>query len=378
MTSNDRTYGVGIIGCGNIAARYAAGIKRFSELNLVGCADVIPEAAQAFASANGITAYASIEELLGASEVDVVVNITPPNAHETVTLNAFDAGKHVYVEKPIAATLAGGTRMLKSAADKGLLLGSAPDTFLGSAGQTARAAIDAGLIGNPIGATAFVTHSKAERWHPDPTFLFQPGGGPVLDMGPYFITMLVNVLGSVSAVSAFSRIGTPTRKVSAPNRRVDVIEVTTPTHAAAILEFASGTACSMTLSFDIWDSNLPFIEIYGEKGTLSLPDPNRFDGDVSIKLHDDADWRVLPPVFEPSGDPEDMDVQMLRGIGVADLVGSLAGNPHRASGELAHHVLEVLEAIQTSNTASPRVEIQTRVERPEATTVPAYPASVSS
>ncbi|WGW12820.1 Gfo/Idh/MocA family oxidoreductase [Saxibacter everestensis] len=355
--------GIGIIGCGNISQRYIEGMARFPEIKLLGCADLITELAEKAAAGAGVKAYSSIEELLADPAIDIVVNITPPVAHAPVTIAALNAGKNVYVEKPIAVTLSASEGMIEEAQSSGKLLGSAPDTFLGSAGQTARAAIDSGVIGEPIGAVAFVTHSKAETWHPNPTFLFQPGGGPALDMGPYYITTLVNSLGPVASVSGFSRVGAPLRTVTAPDRQVDSIEVNTPTHAGATLKFDSGAIATLMLSFDAWDTHLPFIEIYGHRGTLSVPDPNQFDGVVSVRLHNDEEWRTLNPVVPVSGEP-DTDVQMLRGAGVADLVGALNGLPHRASADLAHHVLEVLEAIETSSQTETVIHINSRVGRP--------------
>jgi predicted dehydrogenase len=357
---------VGIIGCGNISRRYVEGMRRFAQLEIVGCADLVPELAQALAADSGIRAYADIDELLADPNIDIVVNITPPIAHATVTEQAVAAGKHVYVEKPIAATVADAQHMLEAADRADRVLGSAPDTFLGSAGQTARAAIDAGLIGEPIGAVAFVTHSKAETWHPDPGFLFRPGGGPALDLGPYYIAALVNLLGPVAEVAGFSRIGAPTRTVTAPDRRVDSIEVTTPTHAGATVRFASGVIATLLFSFDVWDHHLPKIELYGARGTLSLPDPNEYDGPVLIKGHADAEWATLEPVLEPGGQPGE-PVQYLRGHGVADLAAALDGAPQRTSAALALHVLEVLEAIETASAGPTVVTIDSRPSRPEPT-----------
>lgn len=355
--------GVAVVGAGNIARRYVHGLRRFPHLTVLGCTDVLVDVARTLAEEEGITAYPSLEALLLDPAVDIVVNITPPAAHAEVTVQALRAGKHVYVEKPVTVTLDEADRVLDEARAAGRLLGSAPDTFLGSAGQTARAAVDAGLIGAPIGATAFVTHSRAETWHPDPTFLFQPGGGPALDLGPYYVTALVNCLGGIEQVAGFTRTGAATRRVTAPERRVDTVEVTTPTHWVASLRFASGVLGTVVMSFDVWDAELPKIEIYGELGTLSLPDPNGFDGDVRLKRHDDPEWIVLPPVTGPSG-PADSPVQLLRGPGVADLAGAVDGNPSRASGELARHVLEVLQAVQRSSDTGSVVTLATRVERP--------------
>ncbi|MFJ4286856.1 Gfo/Idh/MocA family protein [Paenarthrobacter nicotinovorans] len=361
---------VAIIGCGNIARRYVTGMSRFDSVRLIGVADVMHDLAVALAEEVGVLAYQSVDALLADPQVDIVVNITPPAVHAAVTIQALEAGKNVYVEKPIAATLVDAHLMVETAKTAGKLVGVAPDTFLGSAGQTARVAIDKGDIGTVLGATAFVTYSKAETWHPNPTFLFQPGGGPALDLGPYYITQLVQLLGPVDTVTGFTRIGAITRTVTAPDRKVDEIDVNVPTHGSASLRFGSGAICTLVLSFDIWDSGLPKIEIYGDKGTLSLPDPNEFDGDVRFRGHYDGDWTVLEPVFTPSGEPGGPD-QFLRGPGVADLAAAIDGGPFRASADLALHVLEVLEAIQSSSDSGGNpVTITTRPERPAPSIAP--------
>jgi predicted dehydrogenase len=362
--SSSNPAGIGVVGCGNIARRYLDGMSRFPELELIGCTDRVVELAETVAAEFGLRAYASSRQLLEDPDVDVVVNITPPTAHAAVAAEALRAGKHVYVEKPMTATVAECEELLAVAEGSGRRLGSAPDTFLGSAAQTARAALDAGLIGDPIGAVAFVTHSKAETWHPDPSFLFQPGGGPALDLGPYYVTSLVNMLGPVESVSGFTRIGSPVRTMTAPDRRVESIEVRTPTHVAATMRFVSGVLGTVMMSFDVWDSHLPKIEVYGQLGTLTLPDPNFFDGPVLLRRHDDGDWQELEPVVPVSGDSEDLSVQLLRGIGVADLVRALGGEPHRATAALARHVLEVLEAMQRSSDTAAVVPIRSTVERP--------------
>ncbi|WES63542.1 Gfo/Idh/MocA family oxidoreductase [Microbacter sp. GSS18] len=355
--------GIGIIGCGNIADRYVTGMRRFDTLEIVGCADIFPAAAAALAERSGIRAYASPEELLADPAIDIVVNITTPNAHEQVTLEILRAGKHVYVEKPITVDPASAAGVLDAAAAAGLRVGAAPDTFLGSTSQTARAAIDEGLIGDVIGAVACIRYSRAEEWHPDPTFLFQEGGGPSLDLGPYYVSALVNLLGPVSEVSAFSRIGAPTRTVTASERRVDSVEVTVPTHASASLRFAGGAVVTLISSFDIWDTDIPFIELHGTKGALQMGDPNEYDTEVRVRLHSDDDWRTLPPAFPLTGEPGTPE-QILRGIGVDDLVGALRGGPHRASGELALHVLEVLAAIDRSSAEHSVISIASSAERP--------------
>jgi predicted dehydrogenase len=317
----------------------------------------------AFARSIGVRAYPSVSALLDDPAVAVVVNITPPAAHAAVTIDALFAGKHVYVEKPLGVDLQEGTRMSAAARANGRLLGAAPDTFLGSAVQTARTALDGGAIGDPIGAVAFVTHSKSETWHPDPSFYFKVGGGPVLDIGPYYVTALVVCLGPVARVGGFSRVGPPTRTVTAPDRRVETITVEIPTHSSASLEFVSGVLATVMFSFDVWDHHLPYIEIYGATGTLSMPDPCRYDGPVQVRGHYDSSWSTIAPRLRPSA-PADSTDQYLRGVGVADLVGAIGGASHRASDELARHVLEVLEAVQTASETGTVVPIHSRIERP--------------
>ncbi len=356
---------VGIIGCGNISRRYTEGMRRFGMIELVGCADLAQDLADRLAAETGIRAYSGIDELLADAEIELVVNLTPPVAHRDVTLAALSAGKHVYVEKPITLTVAEAQELQAVAAELSLQVGSAPDTFLGSSAQTARAAVDAGLIGTPIGGSLNISHSRVEAWHPNPTFLFKPGGGPLLDLGPYYITALVNLLGPVDTVVGLTRIGAPVRQVTAPNRTVDTIEVETTTHAAALLRMANGAVVTMQASFDVWDTEHPAIEIYGTEGTLSVPDPNCFDGDVRIRRHDDSEWRTLEPTFEPTASPA-MDSQMLRGFGVADLIAANRGAQPRATAELASHVLEVLIAVEESSSTGSVVVVGSSPDRPPA------------
>src|SRR3954452_11334080 len=297
-----RHVGIGIIGAGNILGRYLKGMSRYPSLQVVGCATRSPERARAAAAEHGIGVFASVPELLAAPEVDVVLNLTTPLAHAETTEAALDAGKHVYVEKPITTELSEAQRLAAKADSAGLLLGSAPDTFLGSAAQTARRAVDDGLIGEPVGVAGFITSGRVETWHPDPTFFFQPGGGPVADMGPYYLTAMVNLLGPLTSVSARGRIGSPTVTVTSPDRRVDEVTVTVPTHVSAVLEFDSGVVGTLFASFDAWAHHLPRLEVYGTEGALSVPDPNGFDGDVLLKRHTDEAWRVLPPVLAPSAE----------------------------------------------------------------------------
>jgi predicted dehydrogenase len=336
--------GVGIVGCGNIFRSYVLGLGKLGSVRVAGCADIDQARAEAMAKAYDLRAYDSPGELMADPQVGLVVNITPPAAHAAVTREAL-------AEPTMAALAAAPGR-----------LGCAPDTFLASAGQTARAAVDAGLIGDPIGVAAAIPHSRAEEWHPDPTFLFREGGGPLLDMGPYYVASMVNCLGPVASVSGATRVGKNPRPVVAPGRLVETVSVEVPTHAVAVLRFASGVIGTLTASFDIWSEHLPHIEIYGTEGILRVPNPDLFAEDVTFKPNGGQEWQVLPPVLS-LGDflPED---QRIRGLGVADLVDSLGGRPQRASAELGQHVLEVLESVQVSSGSGAVVRLTTAPARP--------------
>jgi predicted dehydrogenase len=355
---------LGILGTGNIFGRYVEGLARYPELTVVRVGDIDTARAEKAAAEYGIAAWGDDTDLYGDDSVEIVVNLTPPVHHAHTSIAALQAGKHVYVEKPLATTTADGAAMLEAARVSGRLLGSAPDTFLGSAGQTARYAIDQGLIGEPVGAAGFVRSSRVETWHPDPRSFFQEGGGPVMDMGPYYLAALVNCLGPVSTVSAATRIGAPRRTVTSPGRVVDHVDVEVATHASAVLTFASGAIGTVLMSFDIWDTDLPRIEIYGTEGTLSAANPNHFDGDVRVKRHHDDDWTVLPPVVELFG-AVDSQEQYRRGLGVLDLVGALDGQPHRTGVDFAFHTLEVLTSIETAQHEARVVTLDSSCPRPQ-------------
>jgi predicted dehydrogenase len=357
------TINIGIVGAGNISARYMKGLQNFPGLSVKYIADIDHGRAAALAAEFSVPGSGGAEDLLADESIDVVINLTPPNLHASTVIQALEAGKSVYVEKPLATNREDALLMLKAERENPGILGSAPDTFLGSAGQTARHAIDAGLIGTPIGASAFVRSSRAETWHPNPGFLFEQGGGPVMDMGPYYIAALVNCLGPIRRVSAEARIGSPTRTVTAPDRVVDEVPVSVNTHASAVFSFESGAVGTILMSFDVWDTTLPRIEIYGTEGTLGLNDPNTFDGDVRLKRREHSEWQVLEPVtplFGAVGTPE----QHRRGLGVNDLAGALAGQPHRANSAFAFHVLDAMLAIDESAAAGQAIVLESRADRP--------------
>ncbi|MFC7328866.1 Gfo/Idh/MocA family protein [Marinactinospora rubrisoli] len=361
MTTSPRAR-IGIVGTGAVFPAYARGLAALPGLPVIRVADLDLERARTAAAEWNVPAWGGTEELLADPDVDVVVNITTPGAHADLTDAALEAGKHVYVEKPLAATTEEARRNLATAERTGRLLGGAPDTFLGSAAQTARAAVDAGLIGRPFAATSFVRSSRAQTWHPDPTFLFKRGGGPVLDWGPYHIAALVNLLGPIRRVVGATGNAELEIPVTAPERRVERIDVEVATHATSILEFTSGVLATAVYSFDIWDTDLPHIEVYGTEGTLQVPNPNHFDSPVRLKRRTAEEWTEVPPVLPPST-PADA-TGFYRGLGVQDLVGHLDGDAHRASAGFAFHVLDVLERLQDASLADGVAEIASSTERP--------------
>jgi len=354
---------IGILGCGAVLPRYAFGLKKYPELQVVRVGDVDVARAEQAAVRYGYPAFGDESELYADGSIDIVVNLTPPILHAATVLRALAAGKHVYVEKPLATTLEDGRRILEASSDAHRLVGSAPDVFLGNAGQTARRALDGGVIGEPIGASAFVRHNRVEEGHPDPRFLFQPGGGPVMDLGPYYFTSLVNCLGPVKSVAAAGRMGARQRRVTAPGRRVDVIDVSIATHFSAVLTFRSGVVGTAFMSFDVWDTEVPWLEIYGTEGTLSLPNPDLLDGDVRVKRHEDAKWLVLPPVISPLVTSDETE-RNRRGFGVRDLANGVEGGLQRANGEFAFHVLEVMCAVASAGPGPTVTQIASSCPRP--------------
>jgi predicted dehydrogenase len=334
---------VGIVGCGNIFERYVSGLRRFDGVEIVWCADidrglVERRAADLFVPNAGSPEEAARDEL---GEATLVVNLTPPAAHADVSRQFLGAGKHVYTEKPLATTLEDARDLLAIATRSSLLVGAAPDWLLSRSARAARSAVEAGRIGEPVAASAFIAHSRLEQWHPDPRGFFLPGAGPVFDLGPYYVSALVELLGCVRTVAAFETTGRGTRTVTASNRAVDTVDVRVPTHAAAVLEFESGAVANLTMSFEAWERTMPFIEIYGTEGTLALPMPHERDDLVKVKGHDDEQWSVLDL---PDGE------EYVRGIGVVDMARALStGRSPRASGSLGYHVLEVLCAVDASS-----------------------------
>jgi predicted dehydrogenase len=347
-----------LVGCGNISQIYFQNCLQFGILDLVACADLIPERAQAKAAEHGARAC-SVEELLANPEIDIVLNLTIPQAHAEVALAALEAGKSAYNEKPLAIAREDGRRMLELAAAKGLRVGGAPDTFLGGGIQTCRKLIDDGWIGEPVAAAAFMTCHGHESWHPDPEFYYKAGGGPMFDMGPYYLTALINLLGPVRRVTSSTRITFPERVITSQPKQGTVIQVDVPTHVAGVLDFASGAVGTIITSFDVWAAQLPRIEIYGSEGSLSVPDPNGFGGPVRVRRAEAEEWSEVPLTHGYARNS--------RGVGLADMAyGLRSGRPHRCNGELAYHVLDIMHAFHDASREGRHVELESTCERPAA------------
>ncbi|WP_182084974.1 Gfo/Idh/MocA family oxidoreductase [Aureimonas sp. ME7] len=362
--------GIGVIGCGNIAMTYMRNAALFPGVELRACADRAPEMAERRAAEYGIRA-SSVDELLASPEIGLVLNLTIPAAHHDVTMSALSAGKHVFTEKPLGVTVAEGRALVAEAERRGLKLGSAPDTFLGAAGRRARALVDGGAIGKPVAGTAFMMGRGMEHWHPNPQFYYQPGGGPVLDMGPYYLTVLVNLLGPVSRVTALAATGEAERRITAEGPFQDTtFPVGTPTTLLSLLQFSSGAIVTFGASWDVFrHSNHP-IELHGTSGSLRLPDPDTFGGTVSLSDRgaEWADFDTEGSDFGALNWPFDAPrLANYRMLGVADLVRSIeTGRPARASGHLALHVLEIMEAILRSGETGEPVALEGTAERPAA------------
>jgi predicted dehydrogenase len=348
---------VGIVGCGAIIAQYLTNFRKLHDIELVAVADLDPARAQAVADDYEGVRAVSVDELLAADDVELVLNLTIPAAHAEVALKAIAAGKSVYGEKPLAATTAEARTVLDAAHEAGVAVGCAPDTVLGTGIQTARKAIDDGLIGAPISASATMVTPGHERWHPNPDFYYQPGGGPLLDMGPYYVTALVTLLGPVVSVIGAASHTRNERTIGSGPRQGETVPVNTDSHVTGVLIHASGAMSTLLMSFDAVKSKSPNIEIHGSTGSLVVPDPNYFDGEVQLFSLGADGWETLPVSagYVDSG----------RGFGIADLASTARGEEPRAGGALAYHALEVMESVLESAHSGRAVPIRSTVERPK-------------
>ena len=348
---------VALVGCGNISAQYLASLPNLQNLRLVSVTDAVPAAAERVAGEQGVPAR-PLAQVLADPSVDLVLNLTPPQLHAPLTIAALEAGKHVYLEKPFAVSAAEATQMLAAADKAGRRIGSAPDTVLGIGIQTARRLIDDGQIGRPIAATAFMMSPGHEGWHPNPGFYYLRGGGPLLDMGVYYLTALVTLLGPIAEVSAMSsRLRTERRVPDDGPRAGEVLPVEVDTYVAATLRHDSGVISTLIVSFDTVASQLPRIEVYGSAASLDVPDPNQFANPVGIARARTEPFAYVSDLAGYAGAG--------RGYGLSDLARAVAtGTAHRQSAELGFHVHEVMERIAEASAAGATVPVVSRCDRP--------------
>lgn len=352
-----KSFNVGVIGCGNISDIYFQNMKRFEVLNVIACADIIEKHAEEKARKYSIEKVMTPEELLASPEIEIVVNLTVPKAHAAIAFAAIDAGKHIYNEKPLALTRLEGKSILEKAKEKGVRVGCAPDTVLGAGLQTARKLIDDGWIGEPVSATAFMQCHGHESWHPSPEFYYEQGGGPMFDMGPYYVTALVTLLGPARYVSAVTRTTFPERVITSAPKKGKRVRVETPTHLTGVVEFENGAVCTMITSFDVWRGSLPCIEVHGTLGSMGVPDPNGFGGVVRLFRPGYSDWQTIPHSH--------IYAEQSRGLGIAEMAVAIqTGRDHRANGMLAYHGLDIMQAFIDSGERHARVAIESTCERP--------------
>jgi predicted dehydrogenase len=371
---------IGLVGCGNISDIYFQNCKKYEILDIVACADLISERAQKKAREYNVSKACSVKELLEDPEIDIVLNLTTPQSHAEIYLAALKEGKHTYSEKPLAVNLEDGKRILELSKSKKLLVGCAPDTFLGGRLQTCRKLVDDGWIGEPVAATAFCAFHGHEVWHPDPSFLYQEGAGPMFDMGVYYITALVSILGPIKRVCGSARKYFKERTITSEPKSGEKIKVGTPTHISGIMDFENEVLCTIITSFDVWDPHLPRIEIYGRDGTLSIIDndpyggPNIFGGKIFIRRGTKSDWTGYPtqiPRKEKMSEWDEIPLiygynENSRGVGLADMAYAIQfGRQHRANGEMAYHVLETMVGFLEASKTGKFYELESSCKRPE-------------
>ena len=349
---------VGVVGCGNISGIYFQNLTAYRGTTVVACSDLETARAASAAEKYGVPQVLSTRDLLASPDVDLVLNLTIPNAHASVAMAAIEAGKHVYNEKPLAIDFEDGKQILEKAETKRVRVGCAPDTFLGAGIQTCRQLIDEGAIGEPIACEAHMQCHGHEGWHPAPEFYYQKGGGPMLDMGPYYLTALATLMGGFKRVAGISRTTFPTRTITSQPQSGKVFDVETPTHIAGTIEFQSGAIGMVVQSFDVWFGDFAPLIVHGTEGSLLVGDPNSFGDAVSVRKRGEQSWSTVPL--------ERPFAQNSRGLGVLDIAHAIqSGRPHRASGELALHVLEAMQAFNLSSEKSNYYHMETQITRPE-------------
>ncbi|GGD89649.1 MULTISPECIES: Gfo/Idh/MocA family protein [Rhizobium] len=364
-----RELGVGIIGCGNISTTYFSLAPLFKGLKVLACADINVQAAEARAKEYGVKAQ-TIDALLANDEIDVVVNLTIPDAHFRVSKAILEAGKHVYSEKPLVLSLEEGEELRRIAKEKKLAVGCAPDTFLGGAHQLARKFIDDGGIGRVTSGACYVMSPGMEMWHPNPDFFFLPGGGPILDLGPYYIANLINLIGPVKRVGGMTSMASPTRTITSEPRNGEIIPVKTPTTIQALLEFVNGATVTLTASWDVWSHRHANMELYGTDGSLYVPDPNFFGGVVEASGRD-KDIKPLEAWEHPFGKINQENPNGARAnyrtAGLADMVSALIeGRDARCSLDRTLHGVDVMTSILKSGEEGRFIDLTTTCTQPAA------------
>jgi predicted dehydrogenase len=377
-----KKFNVGVLGIGDISDVYINNLKKYNIINVVACAGRNLQKAQEKAAAHALAkAYATPAELVADANVDIILNLTLPAVHAELNIMALEAGKHVYTEKPLAATFKEGEQLLALAQKRGLSVGCAPDTFLGGRLQTCRQLIDEGQIGEVTGASAFVVSHGHEWFHPNPDFFYKPGGGPLLDIGPYYVTALVSLLGAAKRCCAMSKRTFATRVIESRPNKGKTIDVEVDTHISGNIEFTNGAIATLIASFDVWDSELPRLEIYGTKGTICIRDidpldgPNLFGGPVLLRTVDNYRWKGMPrqtPYSEWTEAPSDHRFnetshrENSRGIGLVDMAYAIRDRrPERASGPMALHCLEIMESLLASASEGRFYHLKSSCSRPE-------------
>jgi len=347
---------IGVIGCGAISGQYFGMAKNFPIVQVVACADMVPAVAEAKAKEFKIPRVCSVEELLKDESIELVLNLTVPKAHVPVGLQCIEAGKHVYCEKPLGIDREEGKQLLVAAKKKKVRIGCAPDTFLGAGIQTSRKLLDDGIIGRPVAFTAFMMCRGHESWHPSPEFYYEAGGGPMFDMGPYYLTALLNLLGPMKRITGSATIAIPERTITSKPKFGKKIQVDTPDHICGTIEFQNGVSGVILQSFATMFAETHPITIFGETGTLKVPDPNTFDKPVYLRAKDDTDWHEVPPTFV---------LGYGRSVGVADMAYAIrSGRKHRASAEQAFAVLDAMQGFLDSSRTDRAYRIKAKYERP--------------
>jgi predicted dehydrogenase len=358
-TARTGPVGIGIIGAGVISKQYLDNLTSFPDIRVAAIGDLFEDAAAARAAEYGVPVHGGVDAVLGNPDVEIVINLTIPAAHVEVAGQALNAGKHVWSEKPFSLDRESGLGLLKAADAAGLRLGCAPDTFLGAGLQTARRMIERGDIGVPLTALTLMQSPGPESWHPNPAFLFQDGAGPLFDIGPYYLTTLVQTFGSIRRDAAFGSKSRETRVIGSGPKAGEEFAVTVPTHVSSILEFDGGESAQSIFSFDSPLKRAGFVEITGSEATIAFPDPNNFDGDVRICARGADDWTTVPSTGSTAS----------RGAGVLEMARAIrAGRPHRAQGELAFHVLDTMASIAESIDTKSFIDVES-----SAAPVPALP-----